>query len=277
MHRRLRPGVSLRTERLEDRNLLSAALATFADLNLQTSHYDTHHVLVVMQPGMSLSAVNPAIASATERIGDGLFAAKLSPGVTVPAALTYFQAQSWVRYATPDYTVSVTRTPNDTSFTSQWGLNNTGQSGGTVGADIHAAAAWNVTVGSGRTIVAVIDTGVDYTHPDLAANMWRNPREIPGNGRDDDGDGFVDDVYGWDFANNDNSPMDDNGHGTHVAGIIGAVGNNGTGVSGVNWNVQIMALKFLDSTGSGLLSNAIKALNFAVAHGAKVSNNSYGG
>src|SRR5262245_21180492 len=158
MHRLLRPGVSLRIERLEDRNLLNAALATFDDLNLQTAHYDAHRILVAVEPGLSLSAANPAIASASERISDGLFAATLTTGVTVPAALTYFQAQPWVRYATPDYTVSVTRTPNDASFTSQWGLNNTGQSGGTVGADIDAAAAWNVTVGSGRTVVAAIDT-----------------------------------------------------------------------------------------------------------------------
>jgi subtilisin family serine protease/subtilisin-like proprotein convertase family protein len=277
MHRHLRPNTSLHVERLEDRNLLSAALATFDDLGLQTSHYDAHHVLVAVQPGRTLAAVDPAIAGASDNLGNGLFSVTLNAEVTVARGLAWFQAQAWVRYATPDYMVSLTRTPNDSSFASQWGLNNTGQSGGTAGADIHAPAAWNITTGSGKTIVAIIDTGVDYTHPDLAANMWHNPREIAGNGRDDDGDGYVDDVYGWNFIANNGNVMDDNGHGTHVAGIIGAVGNNGSGVSGVNWNVQIMALKFLDSTGSGVLSNAIKALNFAVAHGAKVSNNSYGG
>ncbi len=123
----------------------------------------------------------------------------------------------------------------------------------------------------------MIDTGIDYTHPDLAANIWTNTAEIQGNGKDDDGNGFVDDVHGYDFANNDGDPMDDNGHGTHVAGTIGAVGNNGIGVAGIDWNVKLMALKFLDATGSGLISNAIRALDYAVMMGAQVSNNSYGG
>ena len=118
-------------------------------------------------------------------------------------------------------------------------------------ADIDAPEAWNVTTGSRAVVVAVIDTGIDYRHPDLAANMWRNPGEIPGDGIDNDGNGFVDDVYGWDFANNDADPFDDEGHGTHVAGTIGAVGNNGTGVAGVNWQVSLMALKFLGADGSG--------------------------
>src|SRR5690242_4506422 len=126
MHRRPRPRTSLRLERLEDRNLLSAVLPTFDDLSLQTSRYDAHHVLVAVQPGRNLSAVNPAIAASTEQIGDGLFSVTLDPGISVDRALAYFQAQSWTRYATPDYTVSLTRTPNDSSFTSQWGLNNTG-------------------------------------------------------------------------------------------------------------------------------------------------------
>ena len=114
----------------------------------------------------------------------------------------------------------------------------------------------------------MIDTGVDYNHPDLAANIWTNPGEIAGDGIDNDGNGYVDDVHGYDFINNDGNPMDDHGHGTHVAGTIGAVGNNGLGVAGINWNVQIMALKFLDATGSGSTSDAIEALNYAVANGA---------
>ena len=128
-----------------------------------------------------------------------------------------------------------------------------------------APEAWNTGTGTGRTIVAVIDSGVAYNHPDLKANMWRNPGEVAGNGIDDDGNGYVDDVYGYDFVANNGNPMDDNGHGTHVAGTIGAVGNNGVGVAGVDWHVRIMALKFLDSTGSGYTSDAVRALNYAVA------------
>jgi serine protease len=125
--------------------------------------------------------------------------------------------------------------------------------------------------------VAVIDTGIDYTHPDLADNIWVNEDEIPGNRIDDDKNGYVDDVHGYDFVNNDGDPMDDHFHGTHVAGTIGAVGNNGIGISGVNWSVQIMALKFLDAGGGGFTSDAISALNYAVANGAIASNNSWGG
>ena len=110
-------------------------------------------------------------------------------------------------------------------------------------------------------VVAVIDTGVDYTHPDLAANIWTNPLDTAANGYN--GDGFAGDVHGYNFVADTGNPMDDNGHGTHVAGIIGATGNNGQGVTGVNWSVSIMALKFLDADGSGYTSDAIRAINYA--------------
>jgi subtilisin-like proprotein convertase family protein len=122
----------------------------------------------------------------------------------------------------------------------------------------------------------VIDTGVDYNHPDLVANMWHNTLD-PIDGVDNDGNGLVDDYYGADFANNDGNPMDDNNHGTHVSGTIGAVGNNGIGVVGVAWNVKIMALKFLSASGSGYTSDAIDCINYARTHGAKILNNSWGG
>src|SRR5262249_36448579 len=116
-----------------------------------------------------------------------------------------------------------------------------------------------------------------YNHPDLAANMWTNPGEIPGNNIDDDGNGFIDDVQGWDFLNNDNNPMDDNSHGSHTAGTIGAVGNNNLGVTGVNWNIKIMPLKFLSAGGSGPITAALSCLNYAVMMDVKVSSNSWGG
>ncbi len=146
--------------------------------------------------------------------------------------------------------------PNDPQFPQQWDLDNTGQSGGTAGCDIDATQAWNITTGSKGVVVAEIDSGVDYTDPDLAANIWTNPHAGQ--------DGFSGDVHGYNFVDNTGDPMDDDGHGTFVAGEIGAVGNNGTGVTGVNWNVTIMPLKFLDANGDGYTSDAIRAINYSV-------------
>src|SRR5262249_28581701 len=140
-----------------------------------------------------------------------------------------------------------------------------------------APLAWDVVQGSPDVVVGVIDTGIDYTHPDLVANMWTNPGEIPGNGIDDDGNGFVDDVYGYDFANDDPDPSDDYGHGTHVAGTIGAVGNNSVGIAGVSWRVRLMAIKFIGANGSGSSSGAVRAVNYAVQMGARLTSNSWGG
>ena len=126
-------------------------------------------------------------------------------------------------------------------------------------------------------MVAIIDTGIDYTHPDLAANIFINTAEIPGNHIDDDGNGFVDDVRGWDFVNRDNDPMDDHFHGTHVAGTVGAVGDNGLGVAGVNWSVRLMPLKFLDSGGSGSTADAVAAIEYATMMHVDVMSNSWGG
>ena len=148
---------------------------------------------------------------------------------------------------------------------SLWGLSNRGLYGGVAGADIDALAAWEITTGEADVVVAIIDGGVDLSHPDLAPNIWRNPGEIPGNGIDDDGNGFIDDAYGWDFRDRDASVFDtgDNNHGTQVAGIIAARGNNGLGVVGVSWNSQIMPLKFIGS-GGGSTADAITALNYMI-------------
>ena len=182
-----------------------------------------------------------------------------------------------IKYAEPDYTIRILQeTPNDPNFDKLWGLHNTGQSGGTVDADIDAPEAWDITTG-GSVVVAVIGSGVNYNHEDLASNMWVNEGEIPDNGVDDDGNGYIDDYLGWDFVNDDNDPMDDNDHGTHCSGTIGATGNNGKGVVGVNWTVKIMPLKFLDQCGSGSTSGAIEAILYSTNMGVKISSNSWGG
>lgn len=150
----------------------------------------------------------------------------------------------------------------DPSLAAQWALNNVGQAGGVPDADIDAFEAWQVTTGSRNVVVAIVDSGIDFTHPDLAANIWTNPREVAGNGCDDDGNGYIDDVHGWDFVENDNTPQDGFYHGTHVAGIIGAVGNNGLGVSGVSQQVSILPLRFQNNSGSGYTGAAVSALNY---------------
>src|SRR4030095_618253 len=192
----------------------------------------------------------------------GLEVIKLSRGVSVEEAIDLYRQDPNVLYAGPNYILKTTNTPNDPRFGEMWGLHNVGQSGGTPDADIDAPEAWNRTTGSSSVIVAVIDSGVDYNHQDLSSNMFRNVADCNTNGIDDDGNGYVDDCYGIDTANNDSNPMDDNNHGTHVAGTIGAVGNNNRGVVGINWNVQIMACKFVDASGSGTTEAAIYCLEY---------------
>jgi subtilisin family serine protease/Ca2+-binding RTX toxin-like protein len=176
-----------------------------------------------------------------------------------------------------NYQVSIQQTPSDPEFNELWSLNNTGQTDGTLDADIDAPEAWDVQKGSKNVVVAVIDSGVDYKHQDLAANIWSNTRETAGDGIDNDSNGYKDDVRGYDFINNDNDPMDDNSHGSHVAGIIGAVGNNNIGVVGVSQNVSMMPLKVIGANGRGSTNAIAKAINYASQNGAKVINASFGG
>lgn len=183
-----------------------------------------------------------------------------------------------IRYVEPDYVVrSQQMIPNDPQFGSLWGLNNNN----TPDADISAPQIWDLMTGDAQVVIAGIDTGMDYNHPDLASNIWHNTLETI-NGLDDDGNGYVDDVRGWNFVTGNNSPMDDHGHGTHTAGTIGAVGNNGIGVVGVNWHCQLMPLKFLDNSGNGVISDAAEALHYVAdlrgrGVNVKITNNSWGG
>jgi subtilisin family serine protease len=213
---------------------------------------------------------------------EGLERHRLPANVTVDGALARYRKDPDVLYAEPNYIVRTASTPDDTRFGELWGLSNTGQSGGTPGADIDALAAWGITTGSSSVVVAVIDTGIDYNHPELSANMFRNASECIANGIDDDGNGRIDDCFGIDTAGNDSNPLDDNRHGSHVAGTIGAAANNAAGVAGISWNVSLMACKFLDAAGSGTTADAIECLEYVKSmkeRGVNVvaTNNSWGG
>ncbi|MBA3846050.1 MAG: S8 family serine peptidase, partial [Planctomycetes bacterium] len=203
------------------------------------------------------------------RFFDHLAKVELADGVAANAALAQLRADPRVAYAEHDVRVSIDRTPSDPQYSALWGM-----------AKIQAPVAWDASTGSRGVVVAVIDTGVDYRHPDLAANMWINTREIAANGVDDDGNGIVDDIHGINGmagAPMRGDPMDDNSHGTHCAGTIGAVGDNGVGVAGVCWSVRLMACKFIGSGGSGDVSDAIACIQYAVQNGAHVLSNSWGG
>ncbi len=254
-------------EALEDRLQPDASLIA----SLAASNYVPDHILVQFKPNVTPNLILGTTITSSLSLVSGLYDIQLPQGVTVGQALDAYSIDPQVASAQPDYILKAEALPNDPLLNQQWALNSTSNPTAT----INALAAWNTTTGSGRTIVAVIDTGIDLSHPDLKANLWTNTAEIPGNGIDDDHDGYVDDVNGYNFVSNNGNVNDDNGHGTHVAGIIGAVGNNGIGITGVNWNVKIMALKFLDYSGRGSTSAALRALNYAVQMGATISNNSW--
>ncbi len=267
---RARLAVELLEDRTTPAKLDDALSLALPDL-VATGAVAGDRINVVMAADATAAADAAALAATpfaqnVRALGFGIYSVALTPGTDVAAAVAYYGSAAGVLTAAPDAIVQLQKTPNDTSYSSLYGMTKIG-----------APTAWDTTTGTSGFVVAVIDSGVDYTHPDLAANMWTNPNETAGDGIDNDSNGFVDDIYGWDFANGDSNPFDDNNHGTHVAGTIGAVGNNSRGVVGVNWSVKIMALKFLSGTGSGYTSDAIASLDYAVKNGAKVSNNSWGG
>jgi subtilisin family serine protease len=264
---------------------------------LRESYAVADHFMVKLQPGATRADLEAFAAGRRARIRRALRTPRLflvaipeSDTDALPDAIAAFNAAtSIVAYAEADAIVTLNDTfpnpPNDPYFQNGnlWGLHNTGQVSGTVDADIDAPEAWNFFTGSRDMVVGLIDGGTDYNHVDLASNIWTNPGEIPGNDLDDDGNGFVDDVHGYDFYNEDGDPMDDtsSSHGTHTAGTIGALGNNGVGVAGVCWRVTILPTKMVSAAGSGPLSDAVEAVNYTVMMrtngvNVRVTNSSWG-
>ena len=334
------PGRRLHLETLEDRRLLSASPVALPSVVVESTHASDRILVRFLDAAKPVALTGTTLGKAQPLVTN-LFEVDLAAGTTVDWALAAYRKDARVAYAEADAYLGAAWTPNDPYYNLQSGLKNTGQTGGTAGADINAPPAWGIIVNANRIPVAVFDTGIDYTHPDLYENIWINQKEIPasrlknlvdyfhdgfismrdlndkrnqgvgkitdlnGNGYIDggdllgsmvkdakgndtgkggwadgisqDGSGYVDDIIGWNFFANNNNPMDDFGHGTHVAGTIAASQNNGVGVSGIAPNVQLLAIKFLGAGGSGTVAQFIQGLNFAVNHGARISNNSWSG
>jgi subtilisin family serine protease len=256
-----------------------AALSAPALAQKQTARYVSNEVLIKFKSektdALKREIVGRLRSSIQEKLGDlGWVRVKLANGKSVEDAIKAYGKMAEVDAVQPNYYYQLQTIPNDPLWTDQyfWGM-----------AKISAPAAWDLSTGSSDVVVADIDTGIDYTHEDLVGNVWTNPGEIPNNGIDDDNDGFVDDYYGYDFRYNDPDPMDEYGHGTHTAGTIGAVGNNGIGVVGVCWHVKIMGIKIYsataDDTTSAMVINAYNYVRMMKNRGVNIvaTNNSYGG
>jgi subtilisin family serine protease len=320
---RPRPSARVyRIEALEARCLLDAGASFLAKFT-------------TLGPSNAPIVLNQFGAKETQTLPGGVDVFTISNSAALPSVLSALRADVGVQYAEVNSKIAAQTVPNDTYFSNQWGLNQTNN------VDIDGPEAWSISTGNPATTVAVTDTGIDYTNPDLYLNVWLNQGEIPPtiksnlvetdgdgiidfhdlnsldangnpvlnssgvkvnawathdynnngyidagdlladpnwmNGLDNDGDGFKNDIIGWNFVANNNNPLDDNAHGTEVSGIVGATSNNSIGVAGVDWNAHILPVKILDSTGSGLTSNAINGVNYAAAHGARVINASWGG
>lgn len=246
-------------------------------------------VLVKFRPNITLADIKKITAKNNDRIEDKIEAVKglysiddLDNKDAKEVAEQYAAMTDYVVFAEPNYQISLDDPvqnhsnkdllhrqnssnevlPNDPMFAEQWALKNSGQNGGKVNADLSALKAWLKTQGSTQVVIAVLDTGVDYTHPDLVENMWFRPENVPQ--YKDDELGTFNDFHGYNGTDNQADPMDDNGHGTHCAGIIGAEGDNNQGIAGINWKVQIMPLKFLGRGGFGTTKDAIEAINYAI-------------
>jgi subtilisin family serine protease len=236
-------------------------------------------VLVRFRAGVTQDTIEKIVQRLNDEIEDrieavdGLEVIEDENGQNAESVVAQYRALPEVEYAEANSEINLDHDDaghkhvhaDDEFFFRQWGLFNSGQNGGKAGADISAMRAWALTSGSNQTVVAVLDSGVDYSHPDLADNIWTRPPIIKAY-QDDDltSDGPIDDLHGFNLVEDNGDPMDDNGHGTHCAGIIGAEGGNGLGVAGVNWHVKIMPLKFMDENGSGTTRDAIEAINYVI-------------
>jgi subtilisin family serine protease len=263
--------------------LLAASSAAVMAVTLEEGTYVPDRLLVKFQPGTDLesrAALHNRLLGRviqTFRLDPDLELVGFPKGTDVGALIDVYQREGDVRFAEPDLIYHTQVVPNDTRFGELWGMHNTGQSGGLVDFDLDGPEGWDVNASGVGVVIGSIDTGVDLNHPDLAANAWTNPGEIAGNGVDDDANGYVDDVRGWDFLSNDNFPQDDHSHGSHTMGTATAVGNNGIGVAGVAWSASIMPLKICNAFGSCDLSAAVAATDYATENGARLTSNSWGG
>ena len=267
-------------------------------------------MMVKLNPGMEAGLMGDFAseygAKVVEKFDTGVFKSfggellriKLPAGIDYSEAVAAMADDSRVAYAEPNlvYTLPEVQhgqeqqqgqeppkdptNPNDPDFNKLWGMNNDGQTGGTAGADVSAKEAWAITTGDGSDngpLIAVIDTGVDYTHPDLAANMWTNPGEIPGDGIDNDGNGVIDDVHGYNAFADSGDPMDGHSHGTHCSGTIAGVGNNGVGVTGVMHDANLMAVKIFSDAGRTSTDAIVRGIMYSAKMGEDITSNSWGG
>ncbi len=225
-------------------------------------------------------------ASVERHIGSHAILVKRAPIETQESAIQVLSRDPLVEYVEPNYIYRAAIQPSHDMYGRQWGLRKVPEPNSLFRVDINAEAAWDMTTGSKSVLVAVIDSGIDYEHPNLVENIWTNPgesgkdsagRDKSSNGIDDDSNGYIDDVHGVDFTRSGGGPIDSETHGTHCAGIIGAYSSDGRGVVGVNWNVKLVSVRFLNKAGEGTLDRAVNSIKYAIAIKAKVINASWGG